>query len=284
MIKLATIYFENEFVWLYKFTSPFAWSLSKVLTPLFHSSICSCRGLIRPSRKHLWNDKFLPFNLRSARLVQFTCKWTPWVFVTFLPFGCLFGRECHVLVLKQQALAKQSYVMKNKGQTRSSTFSPTYITSKIFSCKDTLLRSAPFIPIPLNTIQSSNKVHLCKISSVLLQLFCESLQGLQLFLQRKVDLWKPFNIFPPLHNYLQLSDVLYQNGNKIHTYDSSIFIIQFKWKQTVKLEKCTNKVWFIYVACNLTSIIDIDKPGGRKNTDCEKRVCKCLIVRHRGKY
>lgn len=35
------------------FVLPLAWSLSKVLTPLFHSSICSCRGLIRPSMKVL---------------------------------------------------------------------------------------------------------------------------------------------------------------------------------------------------------------------------------------
>lgn len=32
---------------------PLAWSLSRVLTPFFHSSICSWRGLIRPSKKIL---------------------------------------------------------------------------------------------------------------------------------------------------------------------------------------------------------------------------------------
>lgn len=42
----------------------FAWSLSKVLTPLFHSSICSCRGLIRPSRKHVENCLSLASMLR----------------------------------------------------------------------------------------------------------------------------------------------------------------------------------------------------------------------------
>lgn len=32
---------------------PLAWSLSSVFTPFFHSSICSWRGLIRPSKKVL---------------------------------------------------------------------------------------------------------------------------------------------------------------------------------------------------------------------------------------
>uniref|UniRef100_A0A0E9QP04 Uncharacterized protein n=1 Tax=Anguilla anguilla TaxID=7936 RepID=A0A0E9QP04_ANGAN len=33
--------------------TPLAWSLSSRLAPLFHSSICSCKGLIRQSMKAL---------------------------------------------------------------------------------------------------------------------------------------------------------------------------------------------------------------------------------------
>ncbi len=48
-------------VYLYLSVLPLAWSLSKVLTPLFHSSICSCSGLIRLSRKALWKQQDTQF-------------------------------------------------------------------------------------------------------------------------------------------------------------------------------------------------------------------------------